>query len=113
MKLDEELHALTKRLLEEEQKRKNAENELVKLRKLALETQNDWQDKHLVMKEINRKGSSLSATGFQNTNALRETQSSQRSLLAKICEEGKIKHQQRIYFISVIYLVGPLTYPDL
>ncbi|XP_030550484.1 kinesin-like protein KIN-UC isoform X2 [Rhodamnia argentea] len=68
-KLTEDLHTMRERLLQEENHRKNIEDELIK-------------EKQLDMKENVGKGSTPNGS-----NPLKETQSSQRTTIAKICEE--------------------------
>ncbi|KAK9283049.1 hypothetical protein L1049_011277 [Liquidambar formosana] len=89
--LDEELHAVREKLLVEEKQRKIIENELVKLKKLAPENDNEFEDKKSYMKENIGKGSSAFGTpmGLHKSNQSRETLSgqSQRATIAKICEE--------------------------
>ncbi|KAI3416662.1 Kinesin-like protein, partial [Psidium guajava] len=68
-KLTEDLHTMRERLLQEENHRKNIEDELSK-------------EKQLDMKENVGKGSTPNGS-----NLLKETQSSQRTTIAKICEE--------------------------
>ncbi|XP_010032148.2 kinesin-like protein KIN-UC isoform X3 [Eucalyptus grandis] len=75
-KLTEELHMMRERLLQEEKHRKNIEDKLIK-------------EKQLDMKENGGKGFSPdeSMGVLHKSNPLKETQSSQRTTIAKICEE--------------------------
>ncbi|XP_030550486.1 kinesin-like protein KIN-UB isoform X4 [Rhodamnia argentea] len=81
-KLTEDLHTMRERLLQEENHRKNIEDELIKVKKLVADNQKDQKEKQLDMKENVGKGSTPNGS-----NPLKETQSSQRTTIAKICEE--------------------------
>nr|XP_011469637.1 PREDICTED: armadillo repeat-containing kinesin-like protein 1 isoform X2 [Fragaria vesca subsp. vesca] len=95
-RLDEELQDVKQRLLAEEKKRKTLENELVMHKKDVPEKEDDFEDKKSYMKENIYKGSSTlgNPMGLHNSNpsreslsSHRETPSSQRATIAKICEE--------------------------
>ncbi|XP_031374718.1 kinesin-like protein KIN-UC isoform X2 [Punica granatum] len=88
-KLQEELHTVWQRLQDEERQRKVVKNELARLKKTVPENQNDYQDKRSYLKENISKGSSthVSSMDPHKSNPLRETQSIQRTTIAKICEE--------------------------
>ncbi|KAK9913187.1 hypothetical protein M0R45_037011 [Rubus argutus] len=95
-RLNEELQDVKQRLLVEEKKRKTLDNELVKLKKDVPEKEDDFEDKKSYMKENIYKGSSAlgNPMGLHNSNpsreslsSQRETPSSQRATIAKICEE--------------------------
>ncbi|XP_052184340.1 kinesin-like protein KIN-UC isoform X3 [Diospyros lotus] len=81
-KLMDELNAARKNLLIEEKQRKAVESELLKLKKLAPENEEDFEDKRSYMKEnISQPLSS------HKSNQSRETILGQRATIAKICEE--------------------------
>ncbi|XP_050250047.1 kinesin-like protein KIN-UC isoform X2 [Quercus robur] len=88
-KLNEELHSVRQRLLEQEKQRKGIENELIKLKRAVPENENDFEDKKSYMKEELSKGSSEfgNRMGSYRSNPLRENISGQRATIAKICEE--------------------------
>nr|XP_023912109.1 kinesin-like protein KIN-UC isoform X3 [Quercus suber] len=88
-KLNEELHSMRQRLLEQEKQRKGIENELIKLKRAVPENENDFEDKKSYMKEELSKGSSEfgNRMGSYRSNPLRENISGQRATIAKICEE--------------------------
>lgn len=87
--LTEELHAVNQTLSVEEKQRKTIENELVKLKKLVLENDHDFEDKKSYVKEsIGKESSAFGApVGLHKSNPSRETISGQRATIAKICEE--------------------------
>lgn len=87
--INDELHSVRHRLLDEEKQRKAIENELVKLKRAVPENENDFEDKKSYMKEDLSKGSSEfgNRMGSYRSNPLRETLSGQRATIAKICEE--------------------------
>ncbi|KAK4774570.1 hypothetical protein SAY86_009505 [Trapa natans] len=88
-KLYEELHNVRQRLEDEEKQKKIVENELARAKKVIPENQNDYQGNQAYLKENIGKGSSMSVNsmGLHKLNPLRETQTSQRTTIAKICEE--------------------------
>ncbi|XP_025014956.1 kinesin-like protein KIN-UC isoform X2 [Ricinus communis] len=77
--LIEELCDLKRRLLVEEKQRKSLEHELAKLKKSAPESDSAFEDKQSYTKENISKS--------YKSNPSRETLSSQRVTIAKICEE--------------------------
>ncbi|XP_030473054.2 kinesin-like protein KIN-UC [Syzygium oleosum] len=89
VKLTEDLHTMRERLLQEEKQRKNIEDELIKVKKLVADNEKDQKEKQLDMKENVGKGSSpnCSMGVLHKSNPFKETQSSQRTTIAKICEE--------------------------
>nr|XP_008362664.2 kinesin-like protein KIN-UC isoform X2 [Malus domestica] len=88
-RLKEELRDAKQRLLIEEKQRKSVENELIKLKKAALEKKDEFEDKKSYMKENIHKGSSAfgNPMGLHNSNPSRDSISGQRATIAKICEE--------------------------
>ncbi|KAB2595950.1 armadillo repeat-containing kinesin-like protein 1 [Pyrus ussuriensis x Pyrus communis] len=88
-RLKEELQDAKQRLLIEEKQRKSVENELIKLKKAALEKEDEFEDKKSYMKENIHKGSSAfgNPMGLHNSNPSRDSISGQRATIAKICEE--------------------------
>ncbi|XP_065870855.1 kinesin-like protein KIN-UC isoform X2 [Euphorbia lathyris] len=74
-----ELSDLQRRLLVEEMQRKSIEHELNKLKKSAVENDNDFEDKKCYSKQNSGKS--------YKSNPSREALTSQRVTIAKICEE--------------------------
>ncbi|XP_022923750.1 kinesin-like protein KIN-UC isoform X1 [Cucurbita moschata] len=88
-KLKEELYITRQKLLFEEKQRKTIENELVQIQRTVPVSGNDFEDQKSYMRDnIHRQPSSLGTPmGFHETGQLKETNSSQRETIAKICEE--------------------------
>ncbi|KAI9071477.1 hypothetical protein K1719_046561 [Acacia pycnantha] len=87
--VNEELHVMRQRLLMEEKQRKAVENELFKLKKNVSETENDMKKsvlKENSLNECSEYGSPMMSNKIKPT---KETVSSQKSAIAKICKEGK------------------------
>lgn len=116
--MNDEFHAMKQSLVAEERRRKTIENDLVSIKKVVPESEDEFevcgslqisiyyyhpslkrfklnvpQDKKTYMKENIAKGSSTFGTHLalqKSNNVSRETVSGQRTTIAKICEEGKI-----------------------
>lgn len=88
-RLKDELHAVRETLLDEEKRRKAVENELINIKKVVPESEDEFEDKRSYMKENIARGSSTFGTplGLHNSNQSRDTNSFQRTTIAKICEE--------------------------
>ncbi|KAK4278733.1 hypothetical protein QN277_016537 [Acacia crassicarpa] len=84
--LNEELHVMRQRLLMEEKQRKAVENELFKLKKNVSETENDMKSvlKENTLNECSEYGSPMMSNKIKPS---KETVSSQKSAIAKICKE--------------------------
>ncbi|KAL4575234.1 hypothetical protein LXL04_022076 [Taraxacum kok-saghyz] len=84
-KLSSELYAVREALSLEEKRRKTVEKELISIKNAVPECEDDFEDKRPSMKEnISRNGGPL---GLHNSNKSRESNSFQRTTIAKICEE--------------------------
>ncbi|XP_028758825.1 kinesin-like protein KIN-UC isoform X2 [Neltuma alba] len=88
--LNEELHAMRQRLLTEEEQRKDVENELFKLKKNVSETENDIKKAVLKESSQNTFNEALEHGSPVMSNKIKpskETISSQKAAIAKICKE--------------------------
>ncbi|KAK9064079.1 hypothetical protein SSX86_017951 [Deinandra increscens subsp. villosa] len=87
-RLSDELQAVREALSLEEKRRKATEKELSSIRNAVPESEDDFEDKRPSMKENIARGSKSGAPlGLHNSNKSRESNSFQRTTIAKICEE--------------------------
>ncbi|KAI3730987.1 hypothetical protein L1987_62169 [Smallanthus sonchifolius] len=87
-RISDELQSVREALSLEEKRRKAVEKELSSIKNPVPESEDDFEDKRPSMKENIARGSKTSAPlGLHNSNKSRETNSYQRTTIAKICEE--------------------------
>ncbi|XP_023764695.1 kinesin-like protein KIN-UC isoform X1 [Lactuca sativa] len=87
-KLSNELFTVREALSLEEKRRKAVEKELSSIKNAVPESEDDFEDKRPSMKENIARGSTNGAPlGLHNSNKSRESNSFQRTTIAKICEE--------------------------
>ncbi|CAI9296151.1 unnamed protein product [Lactuca saligna] len=87
-KLSNELYTVREALSLEEKRRKAVEKELSSIKNAVPESEDDFEDKRPSMKENIARGSTNGAPlGLHNSNKSRESNSFQRTTIAKICEE--------------------------
>nr|XP_043631245.1 kinesin-like protein KIN-UC isoform X2 [Erigeron canadensis] len=87
-RLSDELQAVREVLSLEEKRRKAVEKELSNINYAVPESEDDFEDKRPSMKEnIGRGSKNGSPLGLHNSNRSRESNSFQRTTIAKICEE--------------------------
>lgn len=87
-RLSDELHTVREALSLEEKRRKTVEKELISIKNAVPESEDDFEDKRPSMKENLSRGSRTGAPlGLHNSNKSRESNSFQRTTIAKICEE--------------------------
>lgn len=87
-RLSDELHTVREALSLEEKRRKAVEKELSSIKNAVPESEDDFEDKRSSMKENNARGTTIGTPlGLHNSNKSRESNSFQRTTIAKICEE--------------------------
>ncbi|KVI05048.1 Armadillo [Cynara cardunculus var. scolymus] len=89
-RLSDELRTVREALSLEEKRRKAVEKELSSIKNAVPESEDEFEDKRPSMKENNAGGTTIGTPfGLHNSNKSRESNSFQRTTIAKICEEGK------------------------
>ncbi|XP_057979199.1 kinesin-like protein KIN-UC isoform X2 [Malania oleifera] len=86
--LKEEIHGVRQELLVEEKQRKTVENELVRIKKLLPQNDDEGEEKKLYLKEnIGRESLALTRMILHKPNQAVETVSSQRATITQMCKE--------------------------
>ncbi|XP_024991553.1 kinesin-like protein KIN-UC [Cynara cardunculus var. scolymus] len=87
-RLSDELRTVREALSLEEKRRKAVEKELSSIKNAVPESEDEFEDKRPSMKENNAGGTTIGTPfGLHNSNKSRESNSFQRTTIAKICEE--------------------------